>query len=146
MNTYHAILWVLPLSFLTSFITPFINHILNKKFEFPKLEDMPLQMRRERVLKTMSFISGFFEIFLYAFSILLNIHVFIAFWLGVKTALRWDVEKKERQNVTGRTIQGEESHEQIIKFHYLRFLLGNSLNISISYLIASFIKGEWILL
>ena len=84
------------------------------------------------------FTLGFFEIAMFSFSILINTPSFIAFWISVKTALKWTskpIIKKKKD--TNRQLENKEN-----KFTYLRFLIGNAINIIFSYVIASIIKGE----
>ena len=87
------------------------------------------------------FTLGFFEILMFSFSILVNTPSFIAFWISVKTALKWNsrpIIKKKKD--TNRQLENKEN-----KFTYLRFLIGNAINIILSYVIASIIKGEVII-
>jgi hypothetical protein len=70
---------------------------------------------------------------MYSFSILIHIPLFIAFWIGVKTASRWDLQKKKSMD--------EEPSFADTKFMYLRFMIGNAVNIIGSYIISVLINN-----
>lgn len=82
-------------------------------------------------LSQLAFISGLVEIFLYCGSMLVGKPEFIVFWIGVKTALRWD-----------RKPENEESKTAIQRGTYHTFLLGNALNIMFAYVSACLVTGQ----
>jgi hypothetical protein len=79
-----------------------------------------------------SFVSGFFEIFMYSISIFILKPEFIILWVGIKTALRWDREKSsgEENKFIIKVINAEK------RGVYYCFLIGNALTIIIGFFIA----------
>jgi MFS family permease len=135
-------LLVIPLAIIFGLITTLVLYFLNKSFALKQEEPTndQLKKKRRKIVKTLSKINGIIELILYSFSILINIQLFIAFWLGVKTALKWDYEKRPGASSLPIRQISEEKDYTIIKFLYLRFLLGNAINIGLSYLIAIIVK------
>lgn len=103
-----------------------------------------LEKKRSKIIQFLNISNGIIEVFLYSVSFLVGVQIFVAFWIGVKTALRWDYEKRAPEHSECES-QIEGKYYNMTKFLYLRFLIGNALNIGFSYLIATIIKNGWII-
>lgn len=79
------------------------------------------------------FVSGFIEILLYSLSFLIGKPEFIVFWVGVKTALKWDRKGKKEKGLPIEVQRGT----------YHNFLLGTGLNIIFGYITACLVNGDF---
>jgi len=114
---------ILSLSVVFGLLTTGCHLFLNWLFELDRDEKKPSKLEKKRLLiiKILNPINGIIEIIIYTISILINIEIFIAFWLGVKTALRWDYEKKPKSDEVSHQDTAEGKNYTAIKFLYLRF-------------------------
>jgi Mg2+/citrate symporter len=122
-----------PLSLLLGITNMRIINWISNRY---KVDDDDKKTENEETnnnVKKLANINGLIEISMYSFSILVKIQLFIAFWIGVKTAIKWDYERKAKDT--------KDVDYSGTKLRYLRFLIGNALNVIISYLIAVAIKG-----
>jgi len=80
----------------------------------------------------LAFFGGFLEVLLYGGSFLIDKPEFILIWLGVKTALRWDRKRNEK----------EESRDKEYRGLFYSFLIGSALNIIWGYIIFCIVSGK----
>ena len=99
---------------------------------FKRYTKSDIGIHDNKLIKILSIVNGTIEVIMYSFSILIALPLFIAFWIGVKTASRWDLLKKEKDEVS--------QYYTDTKYMYLRFLIGNAFNIIGSYIIAVIIN------
>lgn len=137
------ILIIVPLSVILGSFNTWLITQLNSRFRLPDDKsdcytdgtlEKYIEKKREKFIRELSAYNGMIEILMFSCAILLNIQLFIAFWLGVKTALKWDYEKK---SVPRESKIVETTDYFTTKFFYLRFLIGNALNIAMGYIIAT---------
>jgi len=129
--------WTIPLLLLGSTISGLFVFVLiqrtNKWYSEERFNERPRQYfetHRTKLLDVLSIINGIIEIFMFSLAILIKIPLFMAFWIGVKTALKFDFPKVTTKDS---------------KFVYLRFLIGSALCIIFSYVIAVIINKEIII-
>ena len=135
-------LWIIPLSIGFGLIVAVLIRIITCRYNADikeKETDEPNIVYKDYPLTTiLAITNGFFEIMIYSFCILINIPSFIAFWIGIKTAVSWKLEKKSDKKPSMNI------EYNYVRVFYFRFLIGNALNIISSYIICCIIKGEMI--
>ena len=89
---------------------------------------------RFKEMTALALFYGGIEISMFSFAFMRDAPEFIFLWIGVKTALRWDRKRKEKEDIP-------DKHEQ--RGTYYSFLIGSALSIIISYCIASYICKEF---
>lgn len=113
------------------FVSWIVSKILNKIENAKGFKD----------LKVYELVNGMIEVFMYTSSILLHAPEFIILWIGVKTALRWFNKITINRPISWDTDQRSTDKAQNFdnKKTYLKFLIGNSLNVICSYFVACLI-------
>jgi hypothetical protein len=138
-------LWIIPFAVVFGFIGRLFLDCVIKAFNKQKgkrgfigfsFTDFP-------IIKILAIMNGIIEITLYSFCFVLSIPAFIAFYIGIKTAVGWKYEKRPPSPLSP-GISIDELNYNEARFFYYRFLLGNALNIIFGYIIAIIIENRWI--
>jgi hypothetical protein len=124
------ILFLIFLSLVGAFLTQVIIDYLVKPYIKSKLPPKaPKDKNDLKELPRLAFFGGFLEILLYSGSFLIEKPEFILLWLGVKTALRWDRKRNEKEEYQ------EEYRKILYRGLYYSFLIGSAINIIFGYII-----------
>jgi hypothetical protein len=116
-------------SFIASIITWGIIEWIIKWYIKREVKNYTINSLRE--VTCLAWFAGFLEIFLYTVSIIIKKPEFIAVWIGLKTAIKWN-RSQNRKSLSETELRG----------NYLTQLIGNSLNIIFAIVMVYIIKGE----
>lgn len=132
-------------SILFSLVVAGVIYFINKLF-YGHAESIGFKnhFNEYRFVSILVLINGMIEVTLFGYCLLNGFAPFIAIWLGVKTAMKWTFEKKYITNeLIEDVIDDPTERKRIIedhkinetKFFYLRFMIGNALNIFAGFMV-----------